>query len=312
MYQLFPPIVPFRTRFLKVSNLHTLYVEESGNPQGKPIISFHGGPGSQTKNDHRQFYNPAKYRIILFDQRGCGKSTPTGEIRENTTQDLVADIERIRRELRIDRWVVHGGSWGSTLALAYAQEHPGTVKALILRGIFTFRQWETDWFMGNARIFFPDRWEEAARVLPPDFKGSVSDYLYSLYTDKESPLQLKTIESFNIWHRSLMKLSVDEADLRKPVSREAVAGERILMHYIRNRAFLREGQLLENAGRLKGIPSVIIQGRYDMCCPPRTAWELHKRMPHADFHMIPTAGHKSDEPGTLEKIIEYTEKFSSL
>lgn len=312
MHQLFPPIEPFRVHTLKVSNLHTLYVEESGNPQGKPIVSFHGGPGSQTKNDHRQFYNPAKYRIILFDQRGCGKSTPGGEIRENTTQDLVADAERIRRELRIDRWVVHGGSWGSTLALAYAQEHPERVKALILRGIFTFRQWETDWFMGNARIFFPDKWEEATRVLPPGFKGSVSDYLYDLYTEKEHAFQLETIESFNIWHRSLMKLIPDADGASKPMAKEAVWGERILMHYIKHRAFLKEGQLLENASRLSGIPAVIIQGRYDMCCPPRTAWELHKKIPHADFHMIPAAGHKSDEPGILEKIIEYSEKFSAL
>lgn len=310
MKALFPAITPYKTHLLKVSSIHTLYIEESGNPKGKPIISFHGGPGSQSKPDHRCFYDPSIYRIILFDQRGCGKSTPLGETRENTTRHLVDDIEKIREYLSIDRWVVNGGSWGSTLALAYAQSYPHRPKALILRGIFTFRKWEIEWFTQNARAFFPDKWDRAM-VSIPRLDKQLNDYLYEVYAGPRTPLQIETITSLNIWHRSLMKLIPDEPN-EGMLSPDAVAGERILYYYIKNKGFLKEGQLIENAHLLKDIPAVIIQGRYDMCCPPVTAWELYKKMPHAHFHMIPDAGHKSDEQGTMEKIIEYAKIYSTL
>ncbi len=312
MRRLFPPIKPFKTELLKVSSVHTLYLEQSGNPTGKPIISFHGGPGSQSKPDHRQFYNPEKFRIILFDQRGCGKSIPSGELKENTTTHLVEDIEKIRKHLGIERWVVHGGSWGSTLALAYAEKYPKTIKALLLRGIFTFRKWEIDWFTGNARLFFPDKWEEATKIIPNNIKNTLNEYLFHLYTGNKNKKQLKTIQSFNLWHRSLMKLLLDESKLKEPITEDAIAGEKILYHYIKHNGFLNEGQLIDNAHKLPQAPIVIIQGRYDMCCPPLTAWELYKKIPHAMFYMIKDAGHKSDEAGTQQKILEYTEKFSRL
>lgn len=312
MTKLFPPIEPFKIEFLKVSDLHRLYLEQSGNPKGKPIISFHGGPGSQSKPDHRRFYHPKKYRVILFDQRGCGKSKPLGETGENTTQDLVEDIEKIRKHLKIDKWVVHGGSWGSALALAYSEKYPQYVKALILRGIFTFRKWEVDWFTGNAKFFFPDNWEKATRIIPQDLNEPINDYIYKLYMGRDTKKQLETIESFNIWHRSLMKLLPDEDKLKEKITEDAIAGEKILYWYIKHGAFLKEGELLENANNILAIPTVIIQGRYDMCCPPKTAWELHKKLPKAHFYLIPAAGHKSDEPGIMEKILEYTNKFNSL
>lgn len=312
MRTLFPPIEPYKKEYLKVSDIHSLYIEQSGNPQGKPIISFHGGPGSQSKPDHRRFYDPKKYRIILFDQRGCGKSTPLGETKENTIWDLVDDIEKIRKHLEINRWVVHGGSWGSTLALAYAEKFPQFIKALILRGIFTFRKWEVDWFTGNARLFFPDRWEKAASILPPGLKQPVNDYLYDLYTGNNTQKQLDTIKSFNIWHRSLMTLILDESKLEGEITPDAIAGEKICYYYIKNNGFLKEGELLDNAQKLKDIPIVIIQGRYDMCCPMQTAWELYKKIPHADFFITPDAGHKSDERGIMEKILEYIERYSLL
>jgi len=312
MKTLFPPIDPFKTEYLRVSDIHSLYLEQSGNPNGKPIISFHGGPGSQSKPDHRRFYDPAKYRIILFDQRGCGKSTPLGEIKENTTWDLVGDIEKIRKYLKIEKWIVQGGSWGSTLALAYAETYPQYIKALILRGIFTFRQWETDWFTKDARLFFPDRWEKAASILPPHLNQPVNDYLYDLYMGDNTQKQLDTIKSFNIWHRSLMTLLLDESKLEGEITKDAIAGEKIMHYYIKNNAFMKEGQLLDNAHLLKDIQTVIIQGRYDMCCPVQTAWELYKKMPHAQFFITPDAGHKSDEPGIMEKILEFTDKFSTL
>src|SRR3989344_5834804 len=312
MNNLFPEIEPFKTEFLKVSDLHTLYIEQSGNPKGKPIIAFHGGPGSQTKQSHRRFYDPDKYRIILYDQRGCGKSKPLGETKENTTQDLIEDIEKIRIHLGIDRWVLHGGSWGSTLALAYSEKHPQKVKGLILRGIFTFRKQEVDWFTSNAKLFFPDKWEKATKILPKDLDKPINEYLYNLYMNNDTYKKLETIESFNIWHRSLMRLVPDEKKLQKKISKVAIAGEKIIYYYIRNKAFLKEGELLKNVHKISHIPTVIIQGRYDMSCPPITAWELHKKLPNADFFLIPAAGHKADEPGIMEKIIEYTNKYSNL
>lgn len=313
MNKFFPTIEPYKIEFLQVTKLHKLYIEQSGNPTGKPILGFHGGPGSsQSKPDHRRFYNSQKYRIILFDQRGCGKSTPRGETKENTTQDLVDDVEKIRKYLNIKKWVIHGGSWGSTLAIAYAEKYPQYVKALVLAGIFTFRRWEVEWTTRKAKLFFPDNLEKITSTLPNNLKQSINDYLYNLYMGKNSEKQLETIKALNIWNRSLTELIQGKEKIQENLTTNTIAGKKILYHYIKHNGFLKEGELLNGSFKIRDIPAVIIQGRYDMCCPPITAWELHRKLPKADFYIIPSAGHKSDEPGILEKIIEYTNKFSLL
>ena len=310
--KLYPTGRAFKREYLRVSPIHRLYLEQSGNPKGIPLVHLHGGPGSASKPRYRKFYNPEKYRIILFDQRGCGKSKPLGEIKENTTWDLVEDMEKIRKHLGIEKWVVVGGSWGSTLALAYTEKYPENVSYLLLRGIFTFRKQEVDWFTGNAKLFFPDYWEETNQVVPANLKERMNNYLYSLYLTNNVKKQLKTVSNFMKWHQVLGKLIPDGKKINERTGRDAIASEKILYYYIKNNGFLKEGELIKNADKISNIPTVIIQGRYDMCCPPMTAWELHKKLPKADFYLVPAAGHKADEPGILDKIIEYTNKFSSL
>ncbi len=315
MNELFPPIEPFNEFDLKVSELHTIHVQESGNPNGKPAVFLHGGPGGGIEPVYRQYFDPGKWRLILFDQRGCGKSKPFAELRENTTWDLVADIEKIRTQLKIDKWVVFGGSWGSTLALAYSQTHPEQVKALILRGIFLLRKSELHWFyQEGASNIYPDAWEKFLEPIPPNERNDLLAAYYKRLTDDDPEIRLAAARAWSVWEGSTSKLHPNESLLdRFAQSQFAEAFARIECHYFTNGGFLEtEDQLLDNIDRIRQLPAVIVQGRYDVVCPITTAWDLKQVWPEADFHIILDAGHSMTEPGIRSKLIEYTNRFAEL
>ena len=310
---LYPPIEPFRVHRLRVSKLHELYVEESGNPNGKPVVFLHGGPGGGTGPKHRRFFDPRKYRIILFDQRGCGQSAPYAEIRENTTWDLVEDIERIRQHLGVTRWQVFGGSWGSTLALAYAQKHPERVSELVLRGIFLLREWELRWFYqeGASRIFpesfaaFRDFIPEAERA---DLAAAYAKRLFS----EDPAVNLPAAKAWSIWEGSASKLLPDEAfTANYGQDATTLAFARIECHYFMHKGWLeREDQLLRDAPRLAGIPGLIVQGRYDCVCPPQNAWDLHQAWPGSELIIVPDAGHSATEPSVSRALVATTDRYA--
>jgi len=313
MRKIYPEIEPYKVHNLKVSDIHTLYVEESGNPKGIPIIHLHGGPGSSAKPKKRRLYNPQKYRIILMDQRGCGRSTPQGEIKENNTQALIEDMEKIRTELQIEKWHILGGSWGSCLALAYAETHPDRVSALILQGVFTFRQRELDWLNKfGANEIFPDIYEKVVDLAPPAYKDNPITYFLHQVLSGTNEEALAATNAMGEWESNISELIPQEDEDEIMTDEEAVNSNLVYANYETNHGFLKEEELIANASKLREIPGVIIQGRYDMVCPMKTAWDLHRAWPEAEFHIIPDAGHASDQPGTLEKILEYTEKFAEL
>lgn len=305
MTKLFKLSKPYKKEWLKVSPLHNIYIEQYGNPKGIPLVHIHGGPGSKSKPKHAKYYNPKKFRIILYDQRGCGKSTPMGETRQNSTQELVADLEKIRRHLEIDKWVVSGGSWGSTLALAYAETYPKKVKYLLVRGVFTARKWEFEWVekFGGASSFFPEEWEKYESFIPKAERGN----LINAYAKRILAGDKKAGKIATGWEASLLTLIPNKKE--EEFTDEDFAGSKIFYHYEKKLAFLKEGELLKNAKKLKNIPGVIIQGRYDMICPPITAWELHKAWPKSELVFVPDAGHHGDEKGIRSKIVEYTNKI---
>lgn len=315
MRELYPEIQPYNEGMLKVSDLHTIHFEESGNPNGKPVIFLHGGPGGGIEPVYRQYFDPEKWRIIIFDQRGCGKSTPFAELRENTTWDLVADIEKLREFLKVDRWVVFGGSWGSTLSLAYSETHPDRVLGLILRGIFMLRQSELIWFyqIGASHIF-PEAWEEYLKPIPLNERHDMITAYYSRLTHKDETIRLKAARAWSVWEGSTSKLYQNQNMMHSfEQDRFAEAFARIECHYFINKGFLEhENWLLDNVDKIRDLPAVIVQGRYDVVCPMTSAWDLHTRWPEADFHVIPDAGHSMTEPGIRSKLIEYTDKFSTL
>jgi proline iminopeptidase len=307
---LYPAIEPYNVLRLKVSDLHELHVEESGNPVGKPAIFLHGGPGGGTSPKHRRYFDPSKYRIILFDQRGCGASTPYAEVRENTTWDLVADIERIREYLGIDRWMVFGGSWGATLGLAYAEKHPQCVTELILRGIFLLRQREVDWlYQEGASRIFPDAWEPYRDAIPEaergDFMGAYAKRLLS----EDPAVNLPAAKAWSIWEGATSKL-IPDPDFIASYGDEAttLAFARIECHYFLNKGWFDEAQLLRDAPRLDGIPGAIIQGRYDMVCPIESAWALSKAWPEADLIIVPDAGHSAYDAGISRALVAATDR----
>lgn len=313
--ELFPPIEPYNEFFLKVSDLHTVHVEECGNPGGKPVVFLHGGPGGGIDPSYRQYFHPEKWRVVLFDQRGCGKSTPFAELRENTTWDLVSDVEKIREKLGIDQWVVFGGSWGSTLALAYAETHPERVKGLILRGIFMLRQKELLWFyQEGANYIFADAWEHYLAPIPEEERGDLMQAFYKRLTSEDRQTRLDAAKAWSIWEGSTSKLFPDPDLIEKFGGDEfAEAFARIECHYFVNKGFFDpDDQLLRNVNRIRHIPGVIVQGRYDVVCPMTSAWDLHQAWPEAELHIIPDAGHSMTEPGIRSKLVEYTEKFSEL
>lgn len=309
---LYPAIEPFHTGMLPVSDRHTLYFEQVGNPAGRPIVFLHGGPGGGVNPSYRRYFDPRRWHIILFDQRGCGRSTPFAETRDNTTWDLVADIERLREHLELDRWAVFGGSWGSTLALTWATSHPDRCTALFLRGIFLLRRKEIQWFYqeGCSRLF-PDLWEEYLAPIPAEERHDlVAAYHRRLQSD--DPVQRReAARAWSRWEGATSKLQVDPAAVEAFGSeRFADAFARIESHYFANRGFFdRDDYLLQQAHRIRHIPTVIVHGRYDVICPVQNAWDLHRELPDADLHIIPDAGHSLSEPGITQKLIEYTDRW---
>jgi len=315
MRGLYPPIEPHHTFHLQVSERHSLYVEVCGNPDGKPVVFLHGGPGGGTIPLYRQFFDPQKWRVILFDQRGCGKSKPHAELEENTTWHLVADIEAIRQHMGIEQWVVFGGSWGSTLALAYAQTHLDRCKGLILRGIFTLRPEEIQWFyQSGASYLFPDAWETYLAPIPLAERADLLSAYYRRLTDPDAAVQMTAAKAWSVWEASTSKLIPDPSLVDKfGEDVFAIAFARIECHYFMNSGFFDPpDQLLRNAERLRSLPGVIVQGRYDVVCPAKTAWELHQAWPEADFILVPDAGHSATEAGIIDALVQATDRFANL
>lgn len=326
---LYPPIEPFATEFLTVGDGHRLYLEQCGRPDGCPAVFLHGGPGAGCGPSHRRFFDPARYRIVLFDQRGSGRSTPHAGVAHNSTWDLVADLERIREHLGIERWLVFGGSWGSTLALAYAETHPERVSALVLRGVFLCRREEVRWFyQEGANWVFPDHWQDFLAPIPP---AERHDLLHAYYrrligTDaapgsNHGPLtsdpltsaeRLAAAKAWSIWEGRCASLLPDHG-IRNAFSdpQLALSLARIECHYFVNDAFLAPDQLLRDVGRLQGIPGVIVHGRYDLICPLRSAWELHQAWPSARLEVIPDAGHAAFESGIARALVAATDQFAA-
>jgi proline iminopeptidase len=308
----YPPIEPHRTGRLRVSGGHDLYFEESGNPAGKPVVFLHGGPGGATEPNHRRYFDPGRYRIVLFDQRGCGKSTPHASLVDNTTWDLVSDIEALRAHLGIERWQVFGGSWGSTLALAYAETHPARVTELVLRGIFLIRPQEIAWFyQRGTSALFPDAWEKYVEPIPESERGDFVRAYYARLTSDDPAIRLRAAKAWSVWEGSTSCLLPNQAFIDKSGTDDfAVAFARIECHYFVHGAWLESPRdLLGNIDRVRHIPGVIVQGRYDVVCPMESAWALHRAWPEADLRVVPDAGHSAGEPGTIHELVEATDRF---
>ena len=305
----YPPIEPYNTGFLPVPG-HQLYWEESGNKHGLPVIFLHGGPGSGTEASHRCYFDPKIYRIILMDQRGCGKSTPHSSLKDNTTWHLVDDIEKLREHLRIDKWVVFGGSWGSTLSLAYSETHPSRVHAIILRGIFLGRPKELEWFYQfGAHFIFPDEWEKYLEPIPHGERGDMLHAYYRMLTSPDALLRKKAAAAWSGWEGATLKLIFDPTIFTQFVEdSHADAIARIECHYFVNNCFFKtDNWLIEQVGAVRKIPAIIVQGRYDIICPMLSAWELHKAWPEAKFEVIKDAGHAASEPGIIDALIRATD-----
>ncbi len=326
-FYLYPEIEPFNVSHLKVSDLHAIYFEECGNPSGMPIVFLHGGPGSGCNATQRRFFDATHYHIILLDQRGCGRSTPEGEVRNNTTDDLVNDLEALRLHLNITKWHVFGGSWGSSLALAYAAKHAQHIISLTLRGIFLSRQGELDWFLGGLQQFYPEVWLRLCEYLPEDERGDVlTAFALRVFSD-DPAVNAPAAIAWNAYESSIMRLKPVEAssasastqksaqELSQQLSKERateLARARVQIHYVQNHCFINGDALLLAAKQLSAIPTVIVQGRYDMVCPPTTAWQLARAMPHAEFVMVQDAGHSAMETGITSALVAATEQFKAL
>jgi proline iminopeptidase len=304
----YPSIEPYRTHRLGVDE-YSLYLEESGTPDGVPILFLHGGPGAGSSPYHRRFFNPAGYRIVIFDQRGCGKSAPHAGLNLNTTQHLLGDIEQIREYLRIDRWVVFGGSWGSTLALAYAQAHPQRVLGLILRGIFLCRDRDLLWFyQDGASALYPDAWRDFIQPIPPARRDNMMAAYYELLTGDDEVTRMHAAKAWANWEGITAALVANKEIISYFSDPSvALALARIECHYFVNHCFMRKNQLLEDAGRLSGIPGIIVHGRYDVICPLEQAWELHQVWPGSRLQIVDRAGHAATEPGIAAALREATD-----
>ena len=315
MNDYFPLVEPFNVFKLKVSDIHTLHIEESGNRDGKPVIFLHGGPGGGIEPIYRQYFDPEKWRIIIFSQRGCGKSTPLSELEDNNTWALVQDIEKIRERLSISKWTVFGGSWGSTLSLSYAVSHPDRCAALILRGIFLLREKELKWFyQEGASYIYPDAWEKYLEPISENRRDDLMSAYYEILTGSDQEARYNAAKAWSIWEASTSKLIQNKKSLHH-FEDEQVADifARIECHYFVNKGFFEyDGWILDQIDKIRHIPSVIVQGRYDVVCPMITAWELHQKWPEADFHVIPDSGHSMLEAGIRDKLIEYTNKFLNV
>ena len=315
MYTLYPPIKPYQQGKLPVSELHTLYFEEVGNPKGRPIVFLHGGPGGGIDDLYRRYFNPKLWRVVLFDQRGCGQSTPHAELRENTTWDLVADIERLREHLGIEHWTVFGGSWGSTLALAYSQTHPKRCTGLILRGIFLLRRKELLWFyQEGANYLFPDAWENYLAPIPPEERHDLLSAYRKRLTSSDEQERLTAARAWSQWEAATSKLYPSLELINKFTDDNfAEAFARIENHYFMHGGFWEpDDQLLRNMNKISDIPGVIVQGRYDVVCPMISAWELHRAWPKSKWVVVPDAGHSLTEPGITAALLEATDRFAHL
>lgn len=312
MNTLYPEILPYVQHSLAVELPHVLHIEECGNPKGIPVLFVHGGPGAGCEDYHRRFFDPERYRIILFDQRGCGHSTPHASLEGNTTQALVADMERIREHLGIDKWLLFGGSWGSTLSLVYAETHPERVLGLILRGIFMCRPHEIAWFyqQGASRLF-PEYWQEYLAPIPEAERGELVNAFYRRLTSDNEMARMAAAKAWSLWEGKTSTLWPSKAvvdHFGNPYTALSLA--RIECHYFVNDSFLEPEQILRHAGRLKGIPGVIVHGRYDVVCPVENAWQLHRVWPDAQLKIIPDAGHSASEPGTVDALVQATIDFA--
>ena len=310
---LYPAIEPSHQGHLAVGDGHEIYWEECGNPAGKPVVFLHGGPGAGCDSRARRFFDPARYRILLFDQRGCGKSRPHASLEHNTTWDLVADIERLRTHFRVERWQVFGGSWGSTLALAYAETHPERVSELVLRGIFMLRKAELDWFyQQGASFLYPDRWEDYVAPIPPAERDDLMRAFHRRLTGADPAAAQAAARAWSVWEGATSYLVTDDDNVRNwGEDAFALAVARIECHYFVNGGFMqRESQLLDGVGRIRHIPSVIVQGRHDVVCPMVTAWDLHRAWPEAEFRVIADAGHSAFEPGIADALVRATDRFA--
>ena len=311
--ELYPPIEPFKSGMLETGDGHQIYWELSGNPQGRPAVFLHGGPGAGCSPDHRRLFDPQRYCVLLFDQRGCGRSTPAASLENNSTWHLVADIERMRTMLGVDKWLVFGGSWGSTLALAYAQTHTERVSALIVRGIFTLRREELRWYyQEGASWLFPDLWEGFVAPIPEAERGDLIAAYRKRLVGENHAEQMACARAWSLWEGQTIRLLPDASNAAKYVGDAfALAFARIENHYFVHEGWMDEGQLLRDAHKLAGIPGVIIQGRYDVCTPAHTAWALHKAWPQAEFHLVGEAGHAFNEPGILSQLLDATDRLAS-
>lgn len=309
-YELYPSIEPYFSGYLAVSAIHTIYYEECGNPLGQPVVFLHGGPGSGCNPGQRRFFDPAHYRIILLDQRGCGRSKPLGITEENTTADLIADIEKLRNHLNIQRWLVFGGSWGSTLALAYAIDHPTVTTGLILRGIFLSRPTELRWFLQEVQHFYPEPWEALLDFLKPSERVNVLAAYAQRVFSEDVAISTPAAVHWNAYESSIMTLRPSN-ESGTPVPDEIqLARARVQLHYIVHDCFVDGHRILNDASiKLAHIPTTIIQGRYDMVCPPVSAWQLKQAMPNAKFELIADAGHSAMEPGTAAALVAATEAY---
>ena len=312
MRDLYPKIKPYITHKIEADSIHTLYVEESGDPEGIPVLFVHGGPGAGCSPYHRCFFDPEKYRIILFDQRGCGHSTPHASLENNTTQDLVADIECIRKQLNIKQWLLFGGSWGSTLSLVYAETYPEHVLGLILRGIFLCRSHEIQWFyQEGASHIFPDYWEEFLKPIPVDERHNMVAAYYSRLDSKNELARMATAKAWAKWEGRTSTLHPSKSvvdHFSEP--HNALSLARIECHYFINDSFLEPNQILRDAGNLKHVPGIIVQGRYDVVCPMQSAWDLYQAWSGAEMQIIPDAGHSALETGIIDALVRATDDFA--
>ncbi len=310
----YPPIEPYETGTLDVGGGHVIYYERSGTPGAKPAVFLHGGPGGGISAKHRRLFDPQAYDVLLFDQRGCGRSTPHAGLKANTTWHLVADIERLRELAGVEKWLVFGGSWGSALGLAYAETHPDRISELVLRGIFTVREAELSWYYQfGASEVHPEKWEEFLAPIPPEEHGDLRAAYRQRLTGENEDERLAAAQAWTLWEgRTLTLLPDPDTTSGFEDPHFALAFARIENHYFVHHGWLEPDQLIRDAGRLRGIPGTIVHGRYDMACPTRTAWDLHKAWPEADFHLIEGAGHAFSEPGILDRLIRATDGYAGL
>ena len=311
---LYPETEPYDSGHIRVSDVHQLYYEQCGNPNGKPVVFLHGGPGAGLIPDYRRFFDPDAYHVILFEQRGAGRSTPHASLDDNTTWHLVQDIETIREQFGIEQWLVFGGSWGSTLSLAYAETHPERVRGLVLRGIFLCRPKEIRWFYEDsqgASAIFPDNWEEYVRMIPEDERGDMINAYYRRLTSDDESVRLDAAKAWAVWEASALKLLPDKSLIEEFAEADkALAVARIECHYFVNNCFFEtDNYLLEHVDRIRHIPAVIVHGRYDVVCPAMNAWDLHRAWPEAKLEIIPDAGHAATEKGIVDALVRATDSF---